>query len=250
MMSRKIAIQLEHIYKRYPKAVRDTLKDVSLTIEQGCIYGLLGPNGAGKTTLISIMCGIFAPTSGKVQFYHNAVPISDKAKRFSLGYIPQDFAFYAELSLRQNLHYFGAMYQLSSEKIQSRINDLMPVLGLEKVLDEKVGNFSGGMKRRVNLALGILHEPTFIFLDEPTVGVDVQSKNSIIQFLKSLHTQGATILYTSHHLAEAQEFCQQIALIDHGQVLVEGEINALMASHQYTDLQSMFIGLTGEAFRD
>lgn len=249
-MNQNVAIRLESVSKRYPNALKDSLTNINLEIREGSIFGLLGPNGAGKTTLISIMCGIFSPTEGKVSFYINNTPVSEDQRRSLIGFVPQDFAFYHELTLRQNLEYFGAMYRMPKSAISSRIDELMPVLGLEAVLNQRVRTFSGGMKRRVNLALGILHRPAFLFLDEPTVGVDVQSKNSIIRFLEKINQLGTTIIYTSHHLSEAQEFCDDMALVDHGVVIAEGGMDDLLKEHGMTDLQSLFIALTGEELRD
>ncbi len=249
-MERNVAIRLEAVSKRYPNATKDSLTGVSLDIEEGDIFGLLGPNGAGKTTLISIMCGIFSPSAGKIVFFKDNEPVKPDKTRSLIGFVPQDFAFYPELTLHQNLEYFGAMYRMSKPAIAERIDELMPVLGLENVIGQRIQTFSGGMKRRVNLALGILHRPSFLFLDEPTVGVDVQSKNSIIRFLKEINRSGTTIVYTSHHLSEAQEFCDYIALVDHGVVIAEGEMDRLLKQHEKPDLQSLFIALTGEEYRD
>lgn len=249
-MDQNVAIRLDAISKRYPGALKDSLTNINLTIKEGSIFGLLGPNGAGKTTLISIMCGIFSPSAGKVSFFLDNQPVHPEDRRSKIGFVPQDFAFYHELTLIQNLEYFGAMYRMPKQAIRERIEELLPVLGLEHVRGEKVRTFSGGMKRRVNLALGIMHRPSFLFLDEPTVGVDVQSKNSIIRFLEKINESGTTIIYTSHHLSEAQEFCNYLALVDHGNVIVEGNIGGLLREHGKTDLQSLFIALTGEEYRD
>jgi ABC-2 type transport system ATP-binding protein len=250
MMSQNVAIRLDNVSKRYPNALKDSLTNINLSIREGSIFGLLGPNGAGKTTLISIMCGIFSPTSGTVSYFLDNQPVHENERRSRIGFVPQDFAFYHELTLAQNLEYFGAMYRMSKSDINKRISELLPVLGLEHVQNERVRTFSGGMKRRVNLALGILHSPSFLFLDEPTVGVDVQSKNSIIRFLQDLNRSGTTIIYTSHHLSEAQEFCDYLALVDQGVVIAEGEMYQILSVHGKSDLQSLFIALTGEEYRD
>ncbi len=243
-------IEIENITKRYKSAQEDSLRDVNLRVEEGDVFGLLGPNGAGKTTLISILCGIIPPTSGNVNYYIAGEKISESSRRNRVGFVPQEYAFYQELTPRQNLDYFGAMYNLSKKELVPRIDELLEALGLSKSGDKKVGTFSGGMKRRVNLAIGLIHKPSILFLDEPTVGVDVQSKNAIIKYLQETNRAGTTIIYTSHHMSEAEEFCNRIALIDHGRVIVQGALQALMVQNDSSSLQSLFIKLTGEEYRD
>ncbi len=243
-------IEIRAVSHRYKSAPENTLSEINLNIYDSDVFGLLGPNGAGKTTLISILCGIFPASSGVIRFFDKGTEVSDQGRRSLIGFVPQEYAFYQELSPRQNLDYFGAMYNLSKDRLVTRREELLDVLGLSKVADKPVGTFSGGMKRRVNLAIGIIHQPGILFLDEPTVGVDVQSKNAIIRYLQHLNQQGTTIVYTSHHMSEAEEFCNRIALIDHGTVIAEGELEELKLSHAANDLQSLFIKLTGEAYRD
>lgn len=243
-------IQIESLDKRYKGADKYSLKDINLTIEKGDVYGILGPNGAGKTTLISILCGILEASDGQIQYLDNKELISFKSIQPKIGFVPQEYALYQELTAKQNLEYFGALYNLSKTEIAQRTNEILEILGLSHVIDNKVETFSGGMKRRINLAIGIIHQPTILFLDEPTVGVDVQSKVAILKFLNILNEQGTTIIYTSHHLSEAQEFCNRIALIDRGQIVLEGAMNSLLVSHQAQDLKSLFIQFTGEEYRD
>lgn len=243
-------IEIEHVSQKYKSASENSLSEISLTINQSDVFGLLGPNGAGKTTLISILCGIMLPSSGQVNYYDLAGEIADDKLRNVIGFVPQEYAFYHELTPRQNLDYFGAMYNLPKTKLISRREELIEVLGLAKSADKKVETFSGGMKRRVNLAIGIIHEPGILFLDEPTVGVDVQSKNAIIRYLREINASGTTIIYTSHHMSEAEEFCNRIALIDNGRVIAQGILTALLKENKVDTLQSLFIKLTGEAYRD
>ncbi|SEI72881.1 ABC-2 type transport system ATP-binding protein [Dyadobacter koreensis] len=244
------SIQIENITKRYKSAEEDSLSLVSLQINESDVYGLLGPNGAGKTTLISILCGIIPPSQGSIQYYIAGKKINEQERRSLLGFVPQEYAFYQELTPRQNLDYFGAMYNLSKTELSERIDKLLDELGLAKVADKEVFTFSGGMKRRVNLAIGLIHRPSILFLDEPTVGVDVQSKNAIIKYLEEINRAGTTIVYTSHHMSEAEEFCNRIALIDHGKVVVEGGLSELLIENGAANLQSLFIKLTGEEYRD
>jgi len=244
------SIQIENITKRYRSAQEDSLSQVSLQINQADVFGLLGPNGAGKTTLISILCGIISPSQGYVHYYINGKEITEKQRRSQIGFVPQEYAFYQELTAKQNLDYFGAMYNISRQDLSLRTHELLTELGLGKVADKEVSTFSGGMKRRVNLAIGLIHKPAILFLDEPTVGVDVQSRNAIIKYLEKINSTGTTIVYTSHHMSEAEEFCNRIALIDHGRVVTEGELSDLLTENNATSLQSLFIKLTGEAYRD
>jgi ABC-2 type transport system ATP-binding protein len=162
-MAGQVCIEISDVYKRYKSAQEDSLSGVSLDIMQSDVFGLLGPNGAGKTTLISILCGIIPVSSGDIQFFHHGRPYSGRERKSRIGFVPQEYAFYQELTPRQNLDYFGAMYNLSKKKLEERREHLLEVLGLEKAADKKIGTFSGGMKRRVNLAIGIIHEPQILF---------------------------------------------------------------------------------------
>jgi ABC-2 type transport system ATP-binding protein len=243
-------IQIEDVSKRYKGATNDSLKKVSLSIQTGDVYGILGPNGAGKTTLISILCGIIEASDGHVIYRDNNEEVNFKGIQPKIGFVPQEYALYQELTPVQNLEYFGALYNLSKEKIAARTTEILAVLGLSRVANDRVETFSGGMKRRVNLAIGIIHEPSILFLDEPTVGVDVQSKVAILKFLNQLNQAGTTIIYTSHHLSEAQDFCNRIALIDQGEIIMKGDIDDLLSTHAAQDLKDLFIQFTGEEYRD
>ncbi|MCX6226250.1 MAG: ABC transporter ATP-binding protein [Bacteroidia bacterium] len=237
-------IVVEDVSKRYKNAEDLSLQQVSFTIFQGDRFGVLGPNGAGKTTLISILCGIMHQSSGKVTF------CSSGLKHGIVGFVPQDFAFYNELTAAQNLEYFGALCNLSRKEIEESSDNVLTLLGLLNVANKKVKTFSGGMKRRLNLAIGILHNPSVLFLDEPTVGVDIQSKNAIIQFLIKLNQQGTTIIYTSHHLAEAEEFCNKVAILDYGKLIAFDQVSALKQTHEAGTLTDVILKLTGEGYRD
>ena len=228
-----------------------SLNNVSLNINEGQIFGLLGPNGAGKTTLISMLCGLVKPTSGHftidgLDYQHHA----SKIKKI-IGVVPQEYALYPTLTARENLHYFGSMYGLKGSDLKDKVIETLDLLGLLKFADKRVETFSGGMKRRVNLIAGILHKPKVLFLDEPTVGVDVQSKNAIIDYLKVLNENGTTIIYTSHHLAEAEDFCTNIAILDRGRIYAKGTPSTLIDSvEDARNLEDVFISLTGKDLRD
>lgn len=243
-------IEIESLFKNYPKSQNSAVSDVNLSVLSGEKFGIFGPNGAGKTTLISIMCGILKPTGGKVSYYLNNGTVDVKLALKDIGYVPQDFAFYPELTANQNLTYFGTMYGISSQNLTEKIDLILGKLGLSHVKHKKVMTFSGGMKRRINLAIGILNDPKILFLDEPTVGVDVQSKHAIFQLLEELNQNGTTILYTSHHLKEAEDFCNKIALIDAGQIIGLGTLQELTSHHKVQNLEELLIFLTGKNLRD
>ncbi|MCK4361161.1 MAG: ABC transporter ATP-binding protein [Bacteroidales bacterium] len=249
-MTSQVCIQINNLTKRYFASKEESLKQVSITINSGEKFGILGPNGAGKTTLISIICGIIQSTGGSIKYFEQGNEVNLKTFRKKTGFVPQEYAFYEELTPNQNLEYFGALYNLSKKEINSRTKKLLFLLGLSKVSDKKLQTFSGGMKRRINLAIGIIHKPTILFLDEPTVGVDVQSKNAIIGFLNELNKEGTTIIYTSHHMSEAEEFCNYIALLDNGKLIACDSLTNLLNLHESSSLKSLFINLTGEDYRD
>ncbi|MEG1024233.1 MAG: ABC transporter ATP-binding protein [Flavobacterium sp.] len=244
-------IKIESLSKKYKDADQYSLNNVSLAINEGEIFGLLGPNGAGKTTLISMLCGLVKPTSGHFTIDGlNYANHSSKIKKI-IGVVPQEYALYPTLTARENLHYFGSMYGLKGSDLKDKVIETLDLLGLLKFADKRVETFSGGMKRRVNLIAGILHKPKVLFLDEPTVGVDVHSKNAIIEYLKVLNQNGTTIIYTSHHLAEAEDFCSNIAILDQGQIYAQNTPSVLIESTKNArNLEDVFISLTGKDLRD
>lgn len=247
----KAIINIHNISKQYKGADFQSLNGVDLAIPEGAIFGLLGPNGAGKTTLISILCGIIKPTLGS--FVIDGLSSKDKSEliKSKIGIVPQEYALYPTLTAYENLMYFGSLYNVSKADLKVKIPEFLIHLGLEKFMHKKVETFSGGMKRRVNLIAGILHNPKVLFLDEPTVGVDVQSRATIIDYLKLLNQRGTTIVYTSHLMAEAQDFCTDIAIIDQGQVFVQGTPKELIEKTPNThNLEEVFIALTGKKLRD
>ena len=250
-MSTDNIIEIQSLSKSFKEGFVPALNEVNLTVSKNEVYGLLGPNGAGKTTLISIVCGVLKPTSGKV--FLDGHDVFENSREISqlIGVVPQDIALYPSLTARENLSFYGAMYGLKGSEKHKKINDWLEKLGLVEAADRKVSTFSGGMKRRVNLVASVLHQPKILFLDEPTVGVDVQSRNVIIDHLKSLNNDGMTIIYTSHHMEEAENFCSQIAIIDHGMILTEGSPKELI---ERTDgaqhLEDVFLTLTKRKLRD
>lgn len=244
-------IQIDALSKKYKDAEIYSLVDFSLSVHKGQIFGLLGPNGAGKTTLISMLCGLIKPTSGSFSINNMTYAKNADTIKKIIGVVPQEYALYPTLTARENLMYFGSMYDLKGKNLKGKVTESLDFLGLLKFADKRIETFSGGMKRRVNLIAGILHNPQLLFLDEPTVGVDVQSKNVIIDFLKELNKKGTTIIYTSHHLSEAQDFCTDIAIIDRGKLYAQGTAESLIgAIPNAANLEDVFISLTGKELRD
>lgn len=243
-------IEIQSLSKKYKEADFFSVENLSLTINRGEIFGLLGPNGAGKTTLISMLCGLLKPTSGSFTIEGHNYHDDSFAIRKTIGVVPQEYALYPTLTAKENLMYFGSMYGLKGKDLKNKIADALDYLGLAKFADKKTDTFSGGMKRRVNLIAGMLHHPTVLFLDEPTVGVDVHSKNVIIDYLKQVNSEGTTIIYTSHHMVEAQDLCTRIAIIDNGKILDKGTPEALIAATGAGNLEEVFLSLTGKELRD
>ncbi len=244
-------IEINQLSKKYKGADHFSVHNMDLRIGEGEIFGLLGPNGAGKTTLISILCSLLKPTSGSFSINGLNYASNKKELKQLIGIVPQEYALYPSLTAFENLVYFGSMYGLKGKSLKDDIAEHLNTLGLSDFAHRPIKTFSGGMKRRVNLISGILHRPQVLFLDEPTVGVDVQSRNAIIEHLEQLNAQGTTIVYTSHHLNEAEQFCTRVAIIDRGKVICKGAPKTLIAQHRNAEhLEDLFLALTGKALRD
>lgn len=249
-MSTNAIITTEHLSKTYRGAALPVVNDISISVERNEIFGLLGPNGAGKTTTISILCGLFPPTSGKVTIDGMPLDTQHAAIKQVVGVVPQDIALYPTLTARENLNFYGSMYGLSGKTLKEKISLWLDHFGLTEAANRRVSTYSGGMKRRVNLIAGILHDPKIVFLDEPTVGVDVQSRNVIIERLRELNRSGTTIIYTSHHMEEAEYFCTRVAIIDHGRIITQGPPQELVERHGAASLEEVFLNLTNRRLRD
>ncbi|PIB37874.1 ABC transporter ATP-binding protein [Maribacter sp. 4G9] len=244
-------IQIDQLSKKYKDADQYSLSGLELNIDQGEIFGLLGPNGAGKTTLISILSGLIKPTTGSFKIDGLDYASHSKELKQLIGIVPQEYALYPSLTAFENLYYFGSMFGLQGPSFKTSIKEHLRILGLEKFAHKKIKAFSGGMKRRVNLIASILHQPKVLFLDEPTVGVDVQSKKVIIDYLKELNAHGTTIVYTSHHLNEAETLCTRVGIIDHGRLICLGTPKELIQNEQGAEhLEEVFLAQTGKALRD
>jgi len=200
---------------------------ISFDIQEGEIFGFLGPNGAGKTTSISMICGLLKPTAGEIFVQGRSILKEPREVKKLLGVVPQEVAIYEELSARENLSFWGGIYGMGGGPLRNRVDELLEQVGLEERAKEPTKNFSGGMKRRLNLALGLIHDPKLILLDEPTVGIDPQARRNILDVVKSIVAGGRTVLYTTHYLEEAEELCDRLAIIDHGQILSQGTVGEL-----------------------
>ncbi|MFH6602742.1 ABC transporter ATP-binding protein [Maribacter algicola] len=244
-------IQINNLSKKYKNADAYSVHNIDLVIEEGEIFGLLGPNGAGKTTLISMLSSLLKPSSGSFSINGLDYRSNRNGLKQHIGIVPQEYALYPTLTAFENLSYFGGMYGLKGKSLTDGIENNLEILGLSDFANKKIKTFSGGMKRRINLIAGILHNPKVLFLDEPTVGVDVQSKNAIIEHLLTLNTGGTTIFYTSHHLNEAEHFCTRVAIIDNGELIVIGRPKSLINDQKgATNLEDVFLNHTGKALRD
>jgi ABC-2 type transport system ATP-binding protein len=224
----KNIVEVSNLVKSYNGLT--AVNGVNFAIRQGEIFGLLGPNGAGKTTTISMLTCLLIPTSGKVGIAGHDVVSNAKTVKSIIGLVPQDLAVYPQLSARDNLLFFGRIYGLKGRQLRQRVDDLLQMVGLNERANDLVNNFSGGMKRRVNIAAGLLHQPQVLFLDEPTVGVDPQSRNFIFDNIERLNQQGMTILYTTHYMEEAERLCHRVAIIDRGQIVALDTPKALIDS--------------------
>ena len=220
------ALRVENVWKKYGS--NQALRGTSFSVKAGERLALLGPNGAGKTTLIRTMCGRIRPDSGRVLLFDR--PIQEPSVLQQLGVIPQDLAIYPDLTARENLECFGRLHGLRSTRLKDRVDWALDWIGLTDRAHDLTSKFSGGMKRRVNIACGVLHKPRVLLLDEPTVGVDPQSRQRIFDMLDELHLQGTSIVLTTHHLDEAEQRSDRVVIVDHGQVIAEGELSELIAN--------------------
>ena len=205
----------------------EALKRVSFSIKEGEFYGLLGPNGAGKTTTINIISTISQPDTGYVKINGADLKNNPIECKKSIGVVPQEIALYNELSAYENLMFWGSLYKINSGELKEKIDKTLLLMGLSDRKDDKIKTYSGGMKRRINIASALLHSPKILFMDEPTVGIDPQSRNLIFDVLEELHKNGMTIIYTTHYMEEAERLCDRIGIIDHGNIIAEGTLDEL-----------------------
>ncbi|MBN2044141.1 MAG: ATP-binding cassette domain-containing protein [Anaerolineales bacterium] len=197
----------------------EAVKGISFEIARGEVFGLLGPNGAGKSTTIAMLTGLMKPTDGTVKVAGDELSSKANHLKRKIGFIPQELALYPTLSAYDNLLFFGRIYGLHGKILRSRVDEVLEMVSLKDRAKDQIETYSGGMKRRINIAAGLLHQPEVLFLDEPTVGVDPQSRNAIFESIEGLNQQGLTILYTTHYMEEAERLCHRVAIIDHGQII-------------------------------
>lgn len=220
------AIEINHLSKSFEKL--QAVQDVSFNVPAGEVLGLLGPNGAGKSTTISMLSGLLNPTGGDASIMGHSITKEPAAAKASLGVVPQDIALYPDLSARENLVFWGKMYGLRGPALKSRVEEVLEVIGLADRQKDRVGKFSGGMKRRVNIGAALLHKPAVIIMDEPTVGIDPQSRRHILENVKELNRQGMSVLYTTHYMEEAAELSHHIAIMDMGRMIAYGTHDELI----------------------
>jgi ABC-2 type transport system ATP-binding protein len=217
--------QVQGLVKSYG-ALR-AVDGVSFTVAKGELYGLLGPNGAGKTTIMSMLSGLLAPDEGRILFDSIDLAADPLKVKAQLGVVPQEPALYENLSARENLAFWGGLYGLSGGELKKAVDRALDLVGLTDRANDPVKDYSGGMKRRINLALGLVHGPRAVLMDEPTVGIDPQARLNILEAVKTVATSGTTVIYTTHYLEEAEQLCDRIAIMDHGKILAEGTLDDL-----------------------
>jgi ABC-2 type transport system ATP-binding protein len=223
-------LKIDSVSYRYRDAATPALQNVTLEIPAGGVYGLLGPNGAGKTTLISVLSGLLTATDGQISLNGHGLSEIRKENPRTIALVPQDYAFYPMLTVAENLHFFGGVLGLSGAELKSQSESAIAFARLEQVVGKRAEQLSGGLRRRLNLAIGLLGKPQLLLLDEPTVGVDPQSRHFLLDSIAALPAAGTTVIYTSHYMEEIEAICQKIAIVDQGQVLAEGTLSDILHS--------------------
>lgn len=220
-------LSVKNLTKKYDDMI--AVDNISFHVEKGDILGLVGPNGAGKSTAISMISGLLIPNEGEIFFEDN---IAFKNWHSNIGLVPQDLAIYPDLSAEENVSFFAALYGLSNAELKFRVHEALKTVGLEDQKNKRVDKFSGGMKRRINIACAIAHNPKLIIMDEPTVGIDPQSRNFILDSIRKLQQKGTTIIYTSHYMEEVEEICNKILIIDHGKIVLTGTTDEIKSKYK------------------
>jgi len=233
-------LEVQNLVKKYGDFT--AVKGISFDIKEGEIFSLLGPNGAGKTTTISMLSTLYAPTSGDAIIAGHSVTKSPMAVRNAIGVVPQDIALYEDLTAKENLIFWGQMYGLSGKSLTARVDEVLEQIDLVDKAKDRVKTYSGGMKRRVNIGVGLLHKPKLLFMDEPTVGIDPQSRRAILDTVKDLNKQGMTVLYTTHYMEEAEELSHRVGIIDHGDLIALGTQKELTKQVGQTETLVLHIG--------
>ncbi len=240
-------IETQALTKRFNGAAEPAVDDVSFAVREGEIFSLLGPNGAGKTTTISMLSCLLRPTSGDAKVAGASVTNAPHQVKEVIGVVPQEIALYPKLSARENLYFWGRLYGMSGGKMKERVEEVLEIVGLKDRAKDRVETYSGGMQRRINIGVGLLHRPKLVYMDEPTVGIDPQSRRNILDTVLALNEQGMTVLYTTHYMEEAQELSDRIGIIDHGEMIALGtlpELTQLVGEQDIVEL-----GITEEHSR-
>ncbi len=247
----EMTLEVKDLVKRYNAAALPAVDGLSLKVRRGEIFGLLGPNGAGKTTTVSIIGTILPPSSGRVTICDIDILKNPMQARRLIGLVPQEIALYPELTAWENLTYFGRLHGLRGQALKTHTEKSLQAVGLGEKANHKVSTYSGGMQRRTNLAVGFIHTPRMLLLDEPTVGIDAQSRQLILDKLQTIKKEGTAILYTTHYMEEAQQLCDRVAIMDRGRILCQGTPRELITAHsQCRTLGELFLHLTGRELRD
>ncbi|MEB2302394.1 ABC transporter ATP-binding protein [Lysinibacillus xylanilyticus] len=220
-----LVVQIEHLTKKYKDKV--AVNDVSLTIKEGERYGIIGPNGAGKTSTIKSICGISSFDSGSIRIFGKDIQKHGREIKKQIGVVPQEIAVFEDLTAYENVHFFAKLYGVSGKLVKEKVKQALEFTGLYEKRKDLPKTFSGGMKRRLNIACSIVHEPKLLVMDEPTVGIDAQSRNHILNSIKKLNERGTTIIYTSHYMKEVEEICTRICILDHGVIELEGSYDEI-----------------------
>ena len=246
-------LEVRGLRKTYGDLV--AVHDVSFVVKPGEVLGLLGPNGAGKSTTVAMIAGLVTPAAGEVLIDGTKLQGDTDAKKQRIGLVPQDLALYDELTAFDNLRFFGSLYDLSPSALQPAIDSALQLVGLSERARDRVGTYSGGMKRRLNLAASLLHDPDILLLDEPTVGVDPQSRNAIFSNLETLKGRGKALLYTTHYMEEVERLADRVVIVDHGRVIAADTLDGLQryapaGSSGHVSLEAIFLALTGRTLRD
>lgn len=234
-------IEVKNLKKSFQK--KTVVDGISFEIEEGSVFGLLGPNGAGKSTTISMLCGLLKPDAGEIKIGGVDLLHQTKKGKKLIGFVPQDIALYPAMTARENLFFWGRMYGLKGKELKSNVEQILKLFELHDRANEKIANYSGGMKRRINIAAAMIHKPRFLLMDEPTVGIDPQSRNNILELITKVSREGMTILYSSHYMEEIEQICSRMVVMDKGKILLSGTSEQIKDSaSKYQVIQVGFKG--------
>ncbi len=245
---KELAVVIEDLSKKFEDVT--AVDGLSLQIEKGELFGLLGPNGAGKTTVINVLCGLLKPSNGVAKVGCYDVEKEQQKVKKLIGVCPQDTAVYPYLTGRENVELFGNLHTMHRSKLKENTGLLLEKMGLTQDADRTLGKYSGGMRRRINLIMALVHDPEIAFLDEPTVAMDPQSRHAVWDFIREFKKRGKTIILTTHYMEEAEELCDRVGIIDHGKLIALGSPDQLKAKFKAKDLEEVFIQLTGRRIRE